>query len=257
MGHVEFINGLCEMAALTEAQTAEVKRCLITHDVVGLEAVICASRIAGPLAEVFKDLPFLHGGPELLERLGRQMLSQRCQHTLQNLREIYDLCAAYGAAQYLEFDLGLIRNFDYYTGMIFEGYTSGMGYPIIGGGRYDTLMAAFGTPGPATGFALGLDRVMLALARSGGLTQEECFDVLVAYEDGALPQAIARSQALRAAGRSVKLASQANTREQAAQVAQYARCQKLVYVTRTDAAGAEATDGRDAGMVADLPKGGA
>jgi len=230
MGHVEFINGLAEMAALGEKETQEVKRCLIVHDVVGLENVINASRVAGPLAEIFKALPFLHGGAELLEHLGRQMLSQRCRNTLDNLQEIYKLCKVYGAEKYLEFDLGLIRNFDYYTGMIFEGYTGGMGYPIIGGGRYDNLMAAFGAPGPATGFALGLDRVMLALERSGEVKPVDKFDVFVAYAEGGLELAIARSRELRGAGLSVKLASLPCEKKEAERVAEESCCLKLEYL---------------------------
>ncbi len=52
---------------------------------------------------------------------------------------------------------------DYYTGMVFECYVPGLGYPIGTGGRYDTLIERFGVKKPAVGFALGLGRIMLAL----------------------------------------------------------------------------------------------
>ena len=45
--------------------------------------------------------------------------------------------------RYLSFDLGLTRSLDYYTGMLFEGYAAGMGYSLIGGGRYDNMMQRF------------------------------------------------------------------------------------------------------------------
>jgi ATP phosphoribosyltransferase regulatory subunit len=62
------------------------------------------------------------------------------------------------------FDLGLIRDLDYYTGAVFEVYDPALGAPIGGGGRYDDLLGRFGRPLPAVGFALGIDRLHIALA---------------------------------------------------------------------------------------------
>jgi ATP phosphoribosyltransferase regulatory subunit len=62
------------------------------------------------------------------------------------------------------FDLGLVRNIGYYTGAVFEVYDPALGAPIGGGGRYDDLLARFGRRLPAVGFALGVDRLHIALA---------------------------------------------------------------------------------------------
>jgi len=230
MGHVEFINGLAEAAALDAEQVQAVKRCLITHNAVGLEKVIDANHISGQLALVFKDLLFLHGGEELLAEMGKKMLSQRCLNTLENLQAIYDLCRSYGVEKYLTFDLGLIRDFDYYTGMIFEGYTGGLGYPIIGGGRYDNMMQRFGTPCPATGFAIGIDRILLALERSGAAAQKSLCDVYVAYGPGQISEAIKTAMELRHQGNSVKLAAAEQTKEEAAAAAEANGCRGCQYI---------------------------
>src|SRR5690606_41885318 len=42
-----------------------------------------------------------------------------------------------------------------------------VGYLLVTGGRYDDLVARFGRPLPATGFAVGLERLLLALERQG------------------------------------------------------------------------------------------
>jgi ATP phosphoribosyltransferase regulatory subunit len=99
----------------------------------------------------------LHGDAKLLADLAEKLTEPQCQQALTSLQEMYQLAEAYGVAgisSLLIWDL--LRDFDYYTGMIFEGYTPELGYPIIGGGRYDKMMAAFGSPCPAIGFALGL-----------------------------------------------------------------------------------------------------
>lgn len=61
-------------------------------------------------------------------------------------------------------DLGMSRRLGYYTGAIFEIYDPALGEPIGSGGRYDDLMARFGRPRPAVGFAIGVDLLHAALA---------------------------------------------------------------------------------------------
>jgi histidyl-tRNA synthetase len=65
----------------------------------------------------------------------------------------------------------LVRGLDYYTRTAFEFYrrgAEGQQQALGGGGRYDGLVALLGgKPTPGIGFALGLDRVVLALEASG------------------------------------------------------------------------------------------
>ena len=57
----------------------------------------------------------------------------------------------------------MIKDLDYYTGMVLEGYTPDIGFPVCTGGRYDQLIAKFGHDCPATGFVVGVERLMQAL----------------------------------------------------------------------------------------------
>ena len=54
-------------------------------------------------------------------------------------------------------DLAEPASRSYYTGFFFSVYGESGGEPVAGGGRYDALYAAFGSPRPAVGFALGLE----------------------------------------------------------------------------------------------------
>ncbi|MEK7448487.1 MAG: histidine--tRNA ligase [Planctomycetota bacterium] len=65
-----------------------------------------------------------------------------------------------------QLDHHLVRGFDYYTRTIFEITHSALGAQdaVGGGGRYDNLIAELGgSPAGATGWALGLERIILAL----------------------------------------------------------------------------------------------
>src|SRR5262249_31483518 len=64
-------------------------------------------------------------------------------------------------------DLGEVSGFDYYSGVHFEAYVSGLGAPLAGGGRYDHMLARFGYDCPATGFAFEVGRILLAMESQG------------------------------------------------------------------------------------------
>ena len=64
----------------------------------------------------------------------------RSEAALVNLAEVYRLLRAYGLADSVLLDLGEVRGFDYYSGVHFEAYVSGLGAPLVGGGRYDQML---------------------------------------------------------------------------------------------------------------------
>ena len=166
VGHVGFINGLAEEAGFTAEQTLQLKDCLRRHDAVAIEELVAATNIDEEIRKLFTDFLFLQGGVELLDRMTSVVQNAECLAALQDLRQIYELVEKHGAGKYVSFNLGLYRSLGYYTGMLFEVYVPEMGYPVAGGGRYDKMMRGFGLDCPATGFAIGVDRVLLALERN-------------------------------------------------------------------------------------------
>ena len=76
---------------------------------------------------------------------------------VEELRGLLNQLKDYGVKN-AEFDLTLMRGFDYYTGIVFEVFDTNTANPrsLFGGGRYDELTSIFGkTPLPAIGFAPG------------------------------------------------------------------------------------------------------
>ncbi len=231
LGHVDFINGLAEEAGFSENQLVELKNCLRRHDAVAMQQMADVMQNIRPeIKQLFADLLFLQGGSELLAKMRAVVTNPKAVNALENLAAIYELVQAYGASEYLTFDLGLYRSLDYYTGMLFEAYLPEMGYPVAGGGRYDKMMQDFGLNYPATGFALGVDRVVLALERGGMAQAVRSWDALVAWNEGKLPEAIAKAAALRSEGRSVKLCTEAMDLTAAAAAVKEYCCSGLVYV---------------------------
>ncbi len=102
-------------------------------------------------------------------------------------------------------DPHLVRGLDYYTRTAFEVVHPGLGAQdaLGGGGRYDDLVQLLGgTPTPAIGFAVGLERVLMAL-ESGGKKPEGPVPprVYVAAVSAAeLPNALQLAEQLRRGG---------------------------------------------------------
>lgn len=143
--------------------------------------------------------------------------NDRCREVMRNAPlapdNLCDDCAAHYAqvksyldaagVAYVE-DPTLVRGLDYYTRTVFEVEVAGSGVGAIGGGgRYDGLMELEGgKPTPGLGFAVGFERIVLALAAQGvELAGEEPSCVYVAGTSADERQAVfAAALALRQAG---------------------------------------------------------
>ncbi len=103
----------------------------------------------------------------------------------------------------LEIDLGVVRGLDYYTGMVFEVEAPALGAEkqICGGGSY-TLSELFGGEKVfSTGFAIGFDRILLALEKEGsGYTLAGIDAYVMPVTDDMRVKAAGIAAGLRAAG---------------------------------------------------------
>jgi ATP phosphoribosyltransferase regulatory subunit len=139
---------------IDEARQAPLLEALWRRDLVSLEMRVDELGLSPAAREVLVTLPALRGGPEVLDRVDGSLAP-----AVENLRAVHDLLASRGVAGSVIFDLGLLRDLDYYTGTIFEVYDPAVSFPLGGGGRYDELLGRFGEPRPACGFGLDVQRV--------------------------------------------------------------------------------------------------
>jgi ATP phosphoribosyltransferase regulatory subunit len=131
---------------------------LVKRDFVQLEADLARLELADADAELLLRAPQVRGGPDVLDHAEGPVAD-----AVTGLRRVYELLAP-EVAERVIFDLGLAHDLGYYTGAVFEVYDPALGEPLGRGGRYDDLLGRFGRPLPAVGFALGIDRLHIALA---------------------------------------------------------------------------------------------
>jgi len=97
---------------------------------------------------------------EVLNFLERYSLKEEKEELLElgSLLEEFGIDYAY--------DFGEVRNFPYYTGVIFEVYEIKSGKAVAGGGRYDNLSKIYGKEYPATGGTVYVERLLDILPKS-------------------------------------------------------------------------------------------
>jgi histidyl-tRNA synthetase len=121
--------------------------------------------------------------------LGAPLISDNlCQACAEHFAAVRNGLDAAGVA--FAHDPRLVRGLDYYTRTTFEFISAALSQAqgtVCGGGRYDGLAEVLGgPPTPGVGFALGLDRLLLALREEGaalpGQVGLACFVVSIGPE---------------------------------------------------------------------------
>jgi histidyl-tRNA synthetase len=94
---------------------------------------------------------------------------------LSELEKLSQLAKDLGIYSWIRFSSDIVRGLDYYTGFCYEiFYAKDDSLALGGGGRYDNLIELYsGRSVPATGFALGFDRILDVLLEAKQLRKED------------------------------------------------------------------------------------
>ena len=136
------------------------------------------------LLDCKKDAQYAKDAPVILD-----YLCDECKAHFDKVKELLDALEI----DY-EVDPTIVRGLDYYTRTVFEITSTALGAQdaIAGGGRYDHLVEELGgKPTPSVGFAMGMERVMIALEKEGKIPQKEPPSVyVVAVDEKQRPHAL-------------------------------------------------------------------
>jgi len=221
LGHIEVFRGLVSDLGLKSETAVVVEGCIARKDFVALESVLVEAGLGKEQTQLILSLPTFHGGEEVLERVEGLVKSPRTAAALDNLRQVYRAISLFGENGQVSIDLGVLRGFDYYTGVVFEGYAPGIGFPVCEGGRYDGLLGNFGFDCPATGFAVNLEYLVSVLQRPDDCGPE----ILVAGTE--MGRVLARAKELRAEGIRVEIPLEPMDEERARKYANTKEIPKL------------------------------
>ncbi len=164
------------------------------RDKLGLEAWLSYGTEIGLAATQLDGLQVLLANSELWQKSDE-------------LVRFFKAVEALGVSEYVRFDPYIVRGLDYYTGTVFEAkeIAGDIRRSVLGGGRYDNLMADVGgDPIPGVGFAMGDVVVTLILEKAGVLPkdngQARSTVLVTVFDEASLLDSFALAAELRQGG---------------------------------------------------------
>jgi ATP phosphoribosyltransferase regulatory subunit len=223
LGHMGIFTGLMDELEVPEEFKLQFQDALARKDFVGIERLVGDSILSSRVKEILLKIPHLHGTETMLDEVLKWSAKPALISAVEALRQVYRYLQEYQVQDYVSLDLGILRGFSYYTGVIFEGYVPGVGFPIVEGGRYDALYEEFGYPQPATGFAMNIGALIGQLPAGNVQTA----DALVYGEN--IPAVIEETRRLRLEGVLVEMCLEASTQKDAEDLAHRKGIESVVY----------------------------
>ena len=165
IGESNYFKGLCNEANLSEETEMTLRDYISIKNEFGAREFLADSNINEELIQKLTTVFELFGQTEMLELALKGATNPTSRAACERLIQLHQILCRYGIQKYATYDLGMLSKYRYYTGVIFKGFTYGVGDAIVKGGRYDNLLEKFGKESPAIGFVILIDDLMLALSR--------------------------------------------------------------------------------------------
>lgn len=165
IGQVGFFKGLLERENLNSQEIDTLKDYIDKKDCISLKKFLKNRQISTAVTEILLKLPSLYGSVDIIDELKEFSLNNQTKKSIENIEEVIEILYQKGYGKYISIDLGMVKRLNYYTGIIFRGFTYGTGYPILSGGRYDDLIKNYGADLPAVGGCINITELIIALER--------------------------------------------------------------------------------------------
>ncbi len=205
IGNLEYFKGICAEAGLDEETELELREYISGKNYFGAEELLERTHVGKKDKELLLQVSDLFGGVQILEEAKKTASNKRSRHAVERLEKVYQALCDYGVEKYVSFDLGMLSKYNYYTGIIFKGYTYGVGDAIVKGGRYDGLLMRFGKEAAAIGFVIVVDDLLAAMSRQDVVIAGIEEPAKLYYTEGDFKEKLQEAKRMRSAGKKVEL----------------------------------------------------
>jgi histidyl-tRNA synthetase len=172
LGHIGILRKILEDAGLDPESSAIVLQKLDKKQYEEVRPLMQAAGMEDDKIDKIFDLTEICGDASVIEGMEGEAID--------HLKGVLEVLISYGVEN-VQIDLGVVRGLDYYTGIVFEVEAPSLGAEkqVCGGGSYSLSELFGGERVFSTGFAIGFDRVMLALENEGLELEVEGLDAFV------------------------------------------------------------------------------
>lgn len=191
IGHVGFFKGMLAALDLSDDEREELADLVESKNTIAELIFATKAGLSSEEQESISRLPMLFGGDEIFAEARKYCVNDEMKNAVDTLEELDAILKQLGYDKYVSYDLSLVGEMSYYSGIVFKGMCGQVGSSILSGGRYDHLCDSFDRDIPCVGFAIGMEMLMQALSGAGKLPVREGRDVAVGFAKGDVAAALA------------------------------------------------------------------
>lgn len=181
LSHAGFISSIFDNLNLEYEVKEEIFDCINKKNSHDIKKILENNKfISENVKELIYKIPELSGDlDDITKELSKYRINDNIKKILLELKQLNNLLLKFHKRSKIVFDFSVIKNLNYYNGIILQGYIEGFPNVILTGGRYDRLFEKFGVDTGAVGFAILTDSL------KGYYKDEDKndFEILIAYDD--------------------------------------------------------------------------
>ena len=181
LSHAGFISSIFENFDLEYETKEQILDCINRKNSHDIQKILKSNEhISENVKKLIYKIPELSGNLENIEKeLLKYEINGNTKKILSELKQLNSLLMKFYKKSKIIFDFSVVKNLNYYNGIILQGYIEGFPNVILTGGRYDKLFEKFGVDTGAVGFAILTD----GLKGYYKDTDKKDFEVLIAYDN--------------------------------------------------------------------------
>ena len=181
LSHARFISSIFDNLNLEYEIKEEIFDCINKKNSHDIKKILENNKfISENVKQLIYKIPELSGDLEDIEKeLLKYEMNDDIKKILLELKQLNNLLFKFHKKSKIVFDFSIVKNLNYYNGIILQGYIEGFPNVILTGGRYDKLFEKFGVDTGAVGFAILTDSL------KGYYKDEDKndFEILIAYDN--------------------------------------------------------------------------
>ena len=181
LSHAGFISSVFENFDLEYEIKEQILDCINRKNSHDIQKILKSNEhISENVKKLIYKIPELSGNLENIEKeLLKYEINGNTKKILSELKQLNSLLMKFYKKSKIIFDFSVVKNLNYYNGIILQGYIEGFPNVILTGGRYDKLFEKFGVDTGAVGFAILTD----GLKGYYKDTDKKDFEILIAYDN--------------------------------------------------------------------------
>ena len=197
---LDILNAIFDKANLNESARKQILNYLSQKNAKGVENVCDEQNVNNDDKALLTSLVTTYGKPEKVKKsLLSFSLDENTKNAIDKLFSVIDCLDTLNVADKINIDFSVVNDLNYYNGLVFQGFISGIPTSILSGGQYDKLMKKMNRSACAIGFAIYLDE----LSKLNGVKQEFDVDVAIEYGNADKKEALKKAYELVEKGNSV------------------------------------------------------